>query len=148
MRTKPFGSTWRKKRQELGCLELHDALPAAVGIILPAEADAFSIEGDEAVVGDGDAMSVAAEIAQHMFRTAEGRSDVDDPPLFPQSFDGSGEQITILESRCGAAAVEQPLAVEVHQPIEELVAECDAQGWNRHQKERVRGVYPALMVRR
>src|ERR1019366_5593680 len=67
--------------QELGCLELHHALPAAVGIILPAEADLLSVEADEAVVGDGDAMGVAAEVAQHMFRTAEGRSYVDDPPL-------------------------------------------------------------------
>ncbi len=51
--------------EELGCLELHDALPAAVGIILPTEAHPFPVEGDKAVVGDGDAMGVAAEIAQH-----------------------------------------------------------------------------------
>ena len=41
--------------QELVCLELHHALPAAVGIILPAEADPFPVEGDQAVVGDSDA---------------------------------------------------------------------------------------------
>ena len=36
--------------QELGRLELHDAPPATVGIILPAEADVLSVEADQAVV--------------------------------------------------------------------------------------------------
>jgi hypothetical protein len=36
--------------QELGCLELHDAPPAAMGIILPAEADVLSVEADQTVV--------------------------------------------------------------------------------------------------
>ena len=40
--------------QELRCFQLHDALPAAVSIILPAEADPFPVEGDQAVVRDGD----------------------------------------------------------------------------------------------
>ncbi len=134
--------------QELGCLELHDAPPAAVGIILPAEADVRSVEADEAVVGDGAAVGVAAEIAQHLFRTAEGRSDVDDPPLLLQLFHGRGEHIGILEIRGGAAAVEQSLAVQLRKPFEKLGAEGDAQAWSGHEKERMRGVYPALMVRR
>ena len=133
--------------QELGCLELHDALLTAVGVILPAEADVFSVEADQAVVGDGDAMGVAAEITQHMFRTAEGRSYVDDPPLLLQLFHGRGEHIGILESRGGAAAVEQSLVIQVRKPIEKPGAEGDAQGWSWHQKERMRSVYPALMVR-
>jgi nicotinamidase-related amidase len=39
--------------QELLGVEGHDALPAAVGIIPPAEADALSIEGREAMVAKG-----------------------------------------------------------------------------------------------
>ena len=133
--------------QELSSLELHDAPPAAVGIILPAEADVLSVEADQTVVGDSDAMGVAAEIAQHLFRTAEGRSYVDDPPLLLQLFDGRGEHIGILEIRGGAAAVEQSLAVQLPKPFEKTGAEGDAKGWRWHEKQRMRGVYPALMVR-
>ena len=133
--------------QELGCLELHDAPPAAMGIIFPAEADVFSVEADQTVVGDGDAVGVAAEITQHLFRATERRSYVDDPPLLLQLFDGRGEHIGILEIRSGAAAVEQSLAVQLRKPFDKPGAEGDAQRWRRHQKQRMRGVYPALMVR-
>ena len=134
--------------QKLGCLELHDASPAAVGVILPAESDVLSVEADKAVVGDGDAMGVAAEITQHMFRTAEGWSYVDDPPLFLQLFHGGGENIGILEIRGGAAAIKQSLVIQVRKPLEKPGAESDAQAWSGHEKQRMRGVYPVLMVRR
>jgi len=59
----------------------HDLVVAAVGIVSPAEGDATVFEGHEAVVGDGDAMSVASQIVEHLFGTAEGRLGVDDPVL-------------------------------------------------------------------
>jgi len=96
-------------RTQLRSLEHHDALFSAVGLILPAKLDPFSIEDDQAVVGDGYAMGVAAEIAQHMLGTAEGRLGIDDPALLLQSFHGCGEQVTVLESECETAAVEQSL---------------------------------------
>jgi hypothetical protein len=42
------------------------------------------LEGHEAVVGDGDAMGVTGEIAEHMRRTAERWLGVDDPVLTEQ----------------------------------------------------------------
>ena len=48
--------------QEVHCVEGHDALLAAVGIIAPSEADALTVEGGDAVVGDGHAVGVAAEV--------------------------------------------------------------------------------------
>ena len=113
--------------QKLGCLELHDASPAAMGVILPAEVDELAVEADQAVVRDGDAMGVAAEIAQHLFRTAEGRSYVDDPPLFLQLSDGRGEHIGILKIRCLTAAIKQSLVIQVRKPLEKPGAEGDAQ---------------------
>jgi hypothetical protein len=50
--------------QELGGVKSHDALLAAMGIVLPAKADALSVEGQQAVIGNGDAMGVAARVAQ------------------------------------------------------------------------------------
>jgi hypothetical protein len=70
--------------QEFYCVESHDALLVAMGIIAPAEADALAVEGSEAMVGDGHAVGVAAEIAQDMGRTAEGRLGIDEPTLVGQ----------------------------------------------------------------
>ena len=42
------------------------------------------LEGYEAVVGDGNAMGVTGEIAEHMMGTAEGWLGVDDPVLTEQ----------------------------------------------------------------
>ena len=52
--------------QELPCGQLHGALLSAVSIVFPAEGDVLTIEGDEPVVGDSDAMGVTAEITQYL----------------------------------------------------------------------------------
>jgi len=70
--------------QEFGGLEGHHSLVIAVGIISPAEGDLVVGEGDETMVGDGDAMSVAGEIAEEMMGTAEGWFGIDDPVLTEQ----------------------------------------------------------------
>ena len=48
--------------EEVHGVQGHDALLAAVGIIAPSEADALTVEGGDAVVGDGHAVGVAAEV--------------------------------------------------------------------------------------
>jgi len=52
-----------KAAEELRRRQSHFAMLFAVGVILPAECDVFSVECDESVIGDGDAMGVAAEVA-------------------------------------------------------------------------------------
>ena len=49
--------------QELLRGERHHSLLFTVGIIVPAESNLVAVEGHEAVVGDGHAMSVTGEIA-------------------------------------------------------------------------------------
>ena len=73
--------------QELGCVESHDALLSSVGIVLVAEGDVFTVEVEQAVVGDGDAMGIAAQITQHTRRVAERRLGVDNPLLMAQFFE-------------------------------------------------------------
>ena len=46
-----------------------------------AEDDLVVIDGKEAVVGDGDAMGVTAEITQHLLGSAHGLFGVYDPLL-------------------------------------------------------------------
>jgi hypothetical protein len=75
--------------QELLRREGHHSLVISVGIILPAESHLVVLEGDEAVVGDGDAMSVAGEIAENVMGAAERRLGVDDPVLTEQGAEGT-----------------------------------------------------------
>ena len=70
--------------QELDCVDGHDALLAAVRIVAPAEADLLAVEGRQAMVADGHAVGIAAEVAQYMGRAAEGRLGVDEPFLLAQ----------------------------------------------------------------
>ena len=53
---------------------------------------------DEAAIGDGDAMRVAREIAQHFRRTSEWSFTVDDPRGVAQRCQISGEGSGISES--------------------------------------------------
>src|SRR5439155_13450355 len=70
--------------QELIDRQSHDPLAIVVSGISPSESNAAVSEGKQSVVGDGDAMGVGAEIAQHVFWAAEGRLGVDDPILAEQ----------------------------------------------------------------
>ena len=56
--------TFRKHMQEEAAQKLagwksHLALSTAMGVVLPAEGDAFSIPSQNPMIRDGDAMSVA-----------------------------------------------------------------------------------------
>jgi len=68
-----FGQHVQKEAtQELGGNQRHLTLLAAVGVILPAKGNALLVEGQQTMIGDGHAMGVAAEIAQHLHGSAEG----------------------------------------------------------------------------
>jgi len=70
--------------QELCDRQSHEPLPVAVSGVSPAEGDVTIGESHQPVVGDGDAVSVGAEIAQHMFWPAERPFGVDDPVVAEQ----------------------------------------------------------------
>ena len=57
----------------------HGALHVSMSVIPPAERDVVAVEGEQSVIGDGDAMRVTAEITQYLFGTAEGWFGIDDP---------------------------------------------------------------------
>jgi hypothetical protein len=82
--------------QELCGFERHHSLVISVGIISPAEGDLIVGEGDQAMVGDGDAMRVAGEIAENMLGTAEGWFGIDDPWVTKQGAQESAEGLLVL----------------------------------------------------
>jgi hypothetical protein len=81
--------------QELLRTERHHSLLITVGIILPTESNLVILESHEAVVGDGHAMSVAGEIAEHMMGTAEGGLGVDHPVLTEQGAQEGAEGLLV-----------------------------------------------------
>ena len=65
--------------KELMGWQSHEPLLVAVRGIAPSEGDVAIGESKQPAVGDGDAMSIGAEITQQMFRSAEGPLGIDDP---------------------------------------------------------------------
>jgi hypothetical protein len=75
----------------------HQPFLISVSIIVPTEAHLLVLEGDEAMIGDGNPVGVSGEIAEHMLWVAEGWFEVNHPFLpKPRTQEGSKG----LRSRC------------------------------------------------
>ncbi|GLR45326.1 hypothetical protein GCM10007880_58430 [Mesorhizobium amorphae] len=48
-------------------------------IVLPAKTDFAILDGDEAVVGNGDAVGIATRVVEDLFGSGECRLGIDDP---------------------------------------------------------------------
>jgi len=71
--------------QELACPERHLTVLATVSIVFPAEGDALAVKCQQAMIGNGHAVGVTAEIAQHLHRSTKGWLGIDDPVLAVQA---------------------------------------------------------------
>ena len=69
----------QKAAQELICRQRHFAFTVAMRAVSPAECNISILKRNQAMVGNGHSMGVAAEIAENIFRAAEGPFAVDDP---------------------------------------------------------------------
>lgn len=101
--------------QELFCRQRH-GLPLPGIRVLVAEGDSAVLQGEYAVVGDGDSVNVSAKVAQHLFCPVEGWFAEDYPFLVPDFLreDFMGER----------------LVSHLHEPA----AKASGQGLHRHQK--------------
>jgi hypothetical protein len=71
----------QKAAQELLCGQFHIALHVSMRPVSPGECNISILKRDQAMVGNGHSMCVAAEIFKNMFRTAEWALAVDDPVI-------------------------------------------------------------------
>jgi hypothetical protein len=62
-------------------MQRHQTMLAVMGIVFVPKSDTLSIEGHDSVIGNGDAVGVAAEIPQYLHGVAEGRLGVNKPIL-------------------------------------------------------------------
>jgi hypothetical protein len=82
--------------------------------------DALTIEGDQAVIADGDAIRIASEIPEDGEGAAEGRLDVDDPVVAKQRVDECVPRGRIAERGRGAPKSRSPRAYERRRPATNL----------------------------
>jgi len=84
-------------------------LRVAVRGVSPAKGDLATLQRDEAMVGDGDTMGVAAQVTENVFRATEGRFAIDHPVLIKQLTQERGENFGLGEKF--EISVEAELAV-------------------------------------
>ena len=128
MRTKPGRQQMEQEAaQELLDSQSHEPLLVAVRGIAPAEGDVAIGESDQPGVGDGDAMSVCAEIAQHMFRSSEGLLGVDDPVVAEQHPQPCSEGAWLRKLQQAAVELELTAMEGAAKSGDELAAEDAAE---------------------
>ena len=57
----------------------HDLLPIVVAIVPPREAHLAILDVEQAIVGNGDAVRIAADVFEDLLRSGEWRLGVDHP---------------------------------------------------------------------
>src|ERR1035441_2770802 len=135
----------QKSAQELIDFKSHGPLLVAMRGVSPAKGDVAIGESDQSGVGDGDAMSVSAEIAQHMLRSSEGRLGIDNPVLTEQHPQPCGEGPRFGEWQEAAVELEITSMECVAKTFDELAAE-EAGEHADGQKQGAPGGYPACVI--
>jgi hypothetical protein len=84
----------KEPSDKLARLQRHGLLTVVVCIISPVKRNIAVLDGEDAVVADGDPVGISAEILKDPRGAIKGRFAVDDPLLmvkmFPEGFEGSG----------------------------------------------------------
>jgi hypothetical protein len=136
-----------KTADELVGIERHElvSLGTLDPIILPLESDVLVIECDEATVGDGDAVSVAREVAQDFLGAPKWSFAVDDPLGVAQRCQISGEASGIGERNVLTKELELSGLIGTGKLLQEQSAEQTRE--NVHAEKEVRSARnPVLTI--
>ena len=93
-----------------------------VSRITPAKSDLAIGEGDQAMVGDGHAMSVAAQIVQHICGATEGTFQVHHPVLSIEWPQPGGEDLGLRKKLQVSLEVELAILESLLESVDELAA--------------------------
>jgi hypothetical protein len=110
----------QKTSDELVGRDGHRSHLVAAGVIPPTEGNAFAIEGDEPVVGDGDTMSITAEISDDLFWAAEGGFGINNPILTKQQSEERREVFRFHQMVDRSGAGQPVLVMRVAESGDEL----------------------------
>jgi len=124
---------------ELIRFQSHDFLPAVMAIVPPVECDLAVVDREQAVVGNGDAMGVAAQVVENLFGTAEGRFGINDPLGLAKRSQVVGECMGITESLQGGKELQLALIKGSLEVFEELAPEEARQHTHGEEEARAAG---------
>ena len=93
-----------------------------VSRIPPAKSDLAIDEGDQAMVGDGHTMSVAAQIVQHIFGATEGTFQVDHPVLSVEWPQPGGKDLGLSEEFQISLEAQLTVLKSLFERVDELAA--------------------------
>src|SRR5262249_16512918 len=122
-------------------------------IVVPAvetpqrEGNVVAIEGDEPVVGDGDTMSITAEIADDLFRPAEGGFGINNPILPKQRSEEHREVFRFRQMVDRSGAGQPFLVMSGAEAVDELSTKNFGESFDGQQERGFR-VNPAFLIRR
>ena len=114
--------------------QAHRLEAVLLAVVLPAEADAAVLDGQEAVVGDRDAVGVAAEVIEDTGGTVEGRLGIDDPLGLAQGPEVAVEGGGLGERGEGAGQAQAALAEGAFEALEEEGAEAAGEDADRQEE--------------
>ena len=86
-----------KTSNELLGRQRHGLMSIVVPVILPVKTNLIVVDVNQAIVGKGNAMGIAADVVEHLSRPAERRFGVDDPWDFLQRGEIGAELGRIFE---------------------------------------------------
>jgi hypothetical protein len=136
-----------KASNELLHIEGHHFLFVGVFVIAPAEGDFAVHKADQPMIGDCDAMRVAAQIIKDMIGAAEGRFGINDPFGFAAALKKGLELFRIVEFLKGSVKLQFPGGEGFSEVVEEKTAEKTGEDAYR-QEESFPGRDPSLTVGR
>ena len=114
-------------------------------VVAPAEADLTVLDGEEAVVGDGDAVGVLAEVVEDLVGPGEGALGVDDPLGLAEGLEVASEGVGVIERGEGVAELEPAGAEGLLEQFEEEAAEQAGEDANGEEEAGAAGD-PAVTV--
>jgi len=112
----------KETAQELLGGQSHALFLIAMSVILPEEGDLVVVQGQEAVIADGDAMGVASQIGQHVVWATKGRLGVDDPLLAEKWPQECAKDLFLFQGLESSVEGELTLAKSLFQTVDEFAA--------------------------
>ncbi len=128
-------------------LKGHGLLAVMVGIIPPEEGNLVVLEGEDAVITDGDSMGISAEVLKGPLGAIEGGFAIDDP-WFPVQMPAEGfEVFGVLEMAQIGGKDQIPFWEAIFEEVEELASEQCRQDSDGEEEAFAAG-FPAAAVGR
>ena len=126
--------------------QAHRLAAMRLAIVLPAETDVAVVDGQQAIVGDRDAVRVAAKVVEDAGGSVEGRLGVDDPVSLAHGLEVAVEGGGLGERCEGAVKPQAALAEGAHEPPQKEGAEAPGENPDGQEKAGSAGD-PAIALR-